>query len=73
MITRKGIWLNFNQFKFINGQTVSVIPNNYLNEELDKEVYPFKAYILARKEGKDLIVYSYIKESELRRIEEVEK
>ena len=73
MITRKGIWLSFNQFKFINGQTVSVIPNNYLNEELDKEVYPFKAYILARKEGKDLIVYSYIKESELTRIEEVEK
>lgn len=73
MITRKGIWLSFNQFKFINGQTVSVIPFNYLNEELDKEVYPFKAYILARKEGKDFIVYSYIKESELRRIEEVEK
>ena len=56
MITRKGIWLSFNQFKFINGQTVSVIPFNYLNEELDKEVYPFKAYILARKEGKDFIV-----------------
>ena len=69
MITRKGIWLSYNKFKMINGQTINVVPYNYLNELLDQEIFPFKAYILVKQDNKDFIVYSYIKESDLQSCE----
>ena len=65
MFTRQGTWLNYNSFKFINGQTVKVIPYIYLNSILDNETFPFEAYILVKPDGRDYVVYSYVKESEL--------
>ena len=65
MITKRGIWLSYNSFKLTDGQIIRVIPYIYLNSILDKETFPFNAYILVKQEDEKYIVYSYVKEDEL--------